>query len=52
MNPFYTHHTIYTMLEISYINEIKASYAMYNQMVSVHYHFGFHSQTTSKDFIN
>ncbi|QNK61525.1 hypothetical protein H7F33_13255 [Pedobacter sp. PAMC26386] len=51
MNTIHTHHTIYAMLEISFTAGMRASFAMYCQVVSIHYHFGFFSQTTSKDFI-
>lgn len=51
MKTILTHRFIYAMLEISFTREMCASFAMYCRMIAIHYHFGFHSQTTSKDFI-
>ncbi|WP_160292108.1 hypothetical protein [Pedobacter lusitanus] len=51
MKTIHTHSSTYAMLEISFTREMRVSFAMYCQMVAIHYHFGFFSQTTSKDFI-
>ncbi|MBB6272300.1 hypothetical protein HDF26_002757 [Pedobacter cryoconitis] len=51
MKTIHTQSSIYAMLEISFTTEMRAAFAMYCQMVSIHCHFGFFSQTTSKDFI-
>jgi len=51
MKTIHTPRFIYAMLEISFTREMCALFAMYCRMVAIHYHFGFHSQTTSKDFI-
>lgn len=46
-----TQKCMYAGIELKFASTMQASYAMYCQLISIHFHFGYSFQTTSKDFI-